>query len=91
MQITAELDNLRFEKLQSLEQTLKKTKSELIALAIDEAFAKTAAKNSALSSDKSPGKTAYELMLKSGFIGSFEGDGNQSENYKNALDWGVKT
>jgi hypothetical protein len=82
MQITTELDSLRFEKLQSLEQTLKKTKSELIALAIDEVFAKTAAKTA--------GKSAYELMLQSGFIGSFEGDANKSMDYKAELDWSGK-
>jgi hypothetical protein len=83
MQITIELDSLRLEKLQSLEQTLKKTKSELIALAIDEVFAKI--------TTKSAGKSAYALMLQSGFIGSFEGDANKSMDYKAELDWHTKT
>lgn len=33
---------------------------------------------------------AYQLMQQSGFIGSFEDDGDLSENYKNYLDWSHK-
>ena len=82
MQITAELDNQHMEKLQTLEKTLKKTKSELIAFAIDEIFAKTPI--------KTEGQTAYELMQQSGFIGCAENDENLSENYKDYLDWNHK-
>ncbi len=82
MQITAELDSQHLEKLQALEKTLKKTKSELIAFAIDEIFAKTPI--------KTEGQAAYELMQQSGFIGSMEDNGDLSENYKDYLDWSHK-
>ena len=82
MQITAELDSQHLEKLQTLEKTLKKTKSELIAFAIDEIFAKTPI--------KTEGQTAYELMQQSGFIGSMEDNEDLSENYKDYLDWSHK-
>lgn len=82
MQITAELDSQHLEKLQALEKTLKKTKSELIAFAIDEVFAKTAI--------KTEGQAAHELMQQSGFIGSLEDNGDLSENYKDYLDWSHK-
>ena len=38
MQITTELDSQHLDKLHSLEVTLKKSPSDLIALAIDEMF-----------------------------------------------------
>jgi hypothetical protein len=82
MQITAELDNQHLEKLQTLEKSLKKTTSELIALAIDEIFSKN--------SPKTEGRTAYQLMQQSGFIGCVELDENLSENYKDCLDWSHK-
>jgi hypothetical protein len=82
MQITAELDNQHLEKLQTLEKTLKKTQSELIAFAIDEIFAKTLL--------KTEGQAAYELMQQSGFIGSLEDEGDQSGNYKDYLGWSHK-
>jgi hypothetical protein len=82
MQITAELDNQHLEKLQTLEKSLKKTTSELIALAIDEIFNKNTTKNE--------GQTAYQLMQQSGFIGCVELDENLSENYKDHLDWSHK-
>ena len=82
MQITAELDNQHLEKLQTLEKSLKKTTSELIALAIDEIFTKNAT--------KTEGQTAYQLMQQSGFIGCVELNENLSENYKDYLDWSHK-
>jgi len=82
MQITAELDTQHLEKLQTLEKTLKKNTSELIALAIDEVFSKN--------TTKTEGQNAYELMQQSGFIGCVESDENLSENYKDHLDWSHK-
>lgn len=82
MQITAELDSQHLEKLHTLEKTLKKTTSELIAFAIDEVFIKNAA--------NTEGQNAYQLMQQSGFIGSLEDNGNLSENYKDYLDWSHK-
>ena len=82
MQITIELDEQHLEKLQQQQDKLKKNISELIALAIDEAFAK---KN-----QPSEGEKAYQLMLESGFIGCVENDENLSENYKKYLDWSHK-
>lgn len=38
MQITAELDNQHVERLHSLEKSLQKSTSELIAFAIDEIY-----------------------------------------------------
>ncbi len=82
MKITAELDTQHLEKLQMLEKILKKSTSELIALAIDEVFSKNTA--------KTEGQNAYELMQQSGFIASVEMDENLSENYKEHLDWSHK-
>lgn len=84
MQITAELDNQHLEKLQQLESRLKKTTSELLSLAIDEIYRQQTTEES----DKA--QRAYQIMLQSGFIGSIEGDGNLSENYKEELDWSHK-
>lgn len=42
MQITTELDSQHLDKLHALEKSLKKTTSELIAIAIDEIFTKIA-------------------------------------------------
>ncbi len=82
MQITAELDSQHIEKLHTLEKSLKKSTSELIAIAIDEIFSKNVA--------KTEGQTAYQLMQQSGFIGCVENDENLSENYKDYLDWSHK-
>lgn len=82
MQITAELDSQHLEKLHTLEKTLKKNTSELIAFAIDEVFTKNSA--------KTEGQNAYQLMQQSGFIGCVENDENLSENYKDYLDWSHK-
>ena len=82
MQITAELDSQHLEKLHTLEKTLKKNTSELIAFAIDEIFTKNVA--------KTEGQMAYQLMQQSGFIGCVENDENLSENYKDYLDWNHK-
>jgi hypothetical protein len=79
MQITAELDSQHVEKLHTLEKSLKKSTSELIAFAIDEVFTKNLA--------TTEGQNAYQLMQQSGFIGCMEDDGNLSENYKELLDW----
>ncbi len=82
MQITAELDSQHLEKLHTLEKSLKKSTSELIALAIDEVFTQ--------STSKTEGQNAYQLMQQSGFIGCVENDENLSENYKDCLDWSHK-
>lgn len=82
MQITAELDRQHLDKLHALEKALKKTTSELLALAIDEVFTKNAV--------NTEGQNTYQLMQQSGFIGSLEDDGNLSKNYKDYLDWSHK-
>lgn len=82
MQITAELDPQHLDKLQVLEQSPKKTTSELIAFAIDEVFIKNV--------ENSEGQNAYQLMQQSGFIGSLEDDCNLSENYIHYLNWNHK-
>jgi hypothetical protein len=86
MQITAELDAQHLEKLHELEVLLRKTPSELITLAIDEIYKI----RKVFESELDEGQRAYQLMQQSGFIGSFEDDGNLSENYKAHLDWSHK-
>jgi hypothetical protein len=85
MQITAELDSQHLEKLHELEQSLRKTTSELISLAIDEIY-----KLRKVSTEVNEGQRAYELMQQSGFIGGFSDDEDLSETYKNHLDWSHK-
>ena len=84
MQITAEIDTKHLDKLQELEKSLRKNTSELISLAIDEIY------NKQKSNELNEGQKAYQIMQQSGFIGSIEGDGNLSENYKEQLDWSHK-
>jgi vacuolar-type H+-ATPase subunit E/Vma4 len=81
MKITAELDNLHLEKLKNLEKKFQKNTSELISFAIDEVYGKQ------LSVELNEGQKAYQIMQKSGFIGSIEGGGNSSETYKDHLNW----
>jgi hypothetical protein len=85
MQITAELDSQHLEKLHELEQSLRKTTSELISLAIDEIY-----KLRKVPSELNEGQRAYQLMQQSGFIGGFSDDEDLSETYKTHLDWSHK-
>ena len=85
MQITAELDSQHLEKLHELEQSLRKTTSELITLAIDEIY-----KLRKAPAELNEGQRAYQLMQQSGFIGGFSDDENLSETYKEHLDWSHK-
>ena len=80
MQIIAEIDTKHLDKLHELEKSLRKNTSELISLAIDEIY------NKQKSTERTEGQKAYQIMQQSGFIGSIEGDGNLSENYKEQLD-----
>ena len=84
MQIIAEIDTKHLDKLQELEKKLRKNTSELISLAIDEIY------NKQKSTELNEGQKAYQIMQQSGFIGSIEGDGDLSENYKDQLDWSHK-
>lgn len=72
MQITVELDTQHAEKLQELEKALMKDTSELISFAINEIYKRQV----------TDGQKACQIMVQTGFIGSMEGDGNLSENYK---------
>jgi len=89
MQITAELDAQHLEKLHELELLLRKTPSELITLAID-VVTKSEKPLNPNEPELNEGQRAYQLMQQSGFIGSFEDDGDLSENYKAYLDWSDK-
>ena len=74
MQITAELDNQHLEKLHTLEKSLKKSTSELIAFAIDEIY-----------NNKEPqteGERVLDILQKTGFLGSMPDISDLSENYK---------
>ena len=82
MQITAELDSQHLEKLHTLEKSLKKNTSELIAFAIDEIY-KT--KNI-----PSEGERVLAILQKTGYLGSMPDVSDLSENYKDYLDWGDK-
>lgn len=82
MQITAELDSQHVERLQVLEQTLKKNTSELIAFAIDEIY-----KEKQLPTE---GEKVLAILQKTGFLGSMPDTTDLSENYKNHLDWSEK-
>jgi len=84
MQITAEIDTKHLDKLKELEKNLRKNTSELISLAIDEIY------NKQKSTELNEGQKAYQIMQQSGFIGSIEGAGDLSENYKDQLDWSHK-
>jgi len=84
MQVTTEIDLQHLEKLQELEKSLRKNTAELISLAIDEIY------NKQKKTELNDGHKAYKIMEQSGFIGSIEGDGNLSENYKDQLDWNHK-
>ena len=86
MQITTDLDAQHLEKLKELELLLRKTPSELITLAIDEIYKL----RKVFESELNEGQQAYQLMQQSGFIGSFEDNGDLSENYKSYLDWSHK-
>jgi len=83
MQITAELDSQHLEKLHTLEKVLKKSTSELIALAIDEIY-KT-------KSTPTEGEKVLAILQKTGYLGSMPDVADLSENYKDYLDWGEKT
>lgn len=82
MQITAELDSQHLERLQSLERTLNKNTSELIAFAIDEIY-----KEKQLPTE---GEKVLAILQKTGFLGSMPDITDLSENYKNHLDWSEK-
>lgn len=84
MEITTEIDNLHFQKLNELKEKFSKTTSELISLAIDEIY------KSLQNDNLTEGKKAFRIMKDSGFVGNFEDDGNLSEDYKNYLDWSDK-
>ena len=82
MQITAELDNQHLEKLQTLEKTLKKNTSELIAFAIDEIYS--------IKNTPTEGERVLDILQKTGFLGSMRDNSDLSENYKTHLDWSEK-
>jgi hypothetical protein len=82
MQITAELDSQHLEKLHTLEKSLKKNTSELIALAIDEIYN---TKNT-----PTEGERVLAILQKTGYLGSLPDVSDLSENYKDYLDWGDK-
>jgi len=82
MQITIDLDKQHIQRLHEQEGKLKKSISELVTLAIDEAFPKKI--------EQTEGEKSYQLMLQSGFIGCVENHENLSENYKEYLDWSHK-
>ena len=82
MQITAELDSQHLEKLHTLEKSLKKNTSELIALAIDEIYN---TKNT-----PTEGERVLAILQKTGYLGSMPDVADLSENYKDYLDWGDK-
>ena len=82
MQITADLDSQHLEKLHTLEKTLKKNTSELIAFAIDEIY----------NTKHTPteGERVLAILQKTGYLGSMPDVSDLSENYKDYLDWGDK-
>jgi len=82
MQITADLDSQHLEKLHTLEKSLKKNTSELIALAIDEIYN---TKNT-----PTEGERVLAILQKTGYLGSLPDVSDLSENYKDYLDWGDK-
>jgi len=82
MQITAELDSQHLEKLHTLEKSLKKNTSELIALAIDEIYN---TKNT-----PTEGERVLAILQKTGYLGSLPDVSDLSENYKDYLDWSDK-
>ena len=82
MQITAELDSQHLEKLQTLEKTLKKSTSELIAFAMDEIYSTT--------TSPTEGEKVLAILQKTGFLGSMPDIADLSENVKNHLDWSDK-
>jgi hypothetical protein len=82
MQITAELDSQHLEKLHALEKKLKKTTSELIALAIDEIYNTR--------NTPTEGERVLTILQKTGYLGSMPDVADLSENYKDYLDWNDK-
>ena len=82
MQITAELDSQHLEKLHTLEKTLKKNTSELIALAIDEIYN--------IKQIPTEGERVLAILQKTGYLGSMPDFADLSENYKDYLNWGDK-
>jgi len=82
MQITAELDSQHLEKLHTLEKTLKKNTSELIAFAIDEIYN--------IKQIPTEGERVLAILQKTGYLGSMPDVADLSENYKDYLDWGDK-
>jgi len=82
MQITADLDSQHLEKLHTLEKTLKKNTSELIAFAIDEIYN---TKNI-----PTEGERVLAILQKTGYLGSLPDVSDLSENYKDYLDWSDK-
>lgn len=81
MQITAELDQQHFERLQELEKQSGKDVSAIIKEAIDEMI---------LRKKTVPAYQALEILGRNGFIGCMEGDGELSVRYKDKLDWSDK-
>jgi len=82
MQITIELDEQHIEKLHEQKNKLKKNISELVALAIDEAFTK---KNVATEGEK-----LLAILKNTGYLASMPDNENLSESYKEYLDWSDK-
>jgi len=82
MQITAELDSQHLEKLHTLEKSLKKNTSELIAFAIDEIYN---TKNT-----PTEGERVLAILQKTGYLGSLPDVSDLSENYKDYFYWGDK-
>ena len=82
MQITAELDSQHMEKLLTLEKSLKKSTSELIAFAIDEIYN--------IKQIPTEGERVLAILQKTGYLGSMPDVADLSENYKDYLNWGDK-
>ena len=82
MQITAELDSQHLEKLHTLEKSLNKNTSELIAFAIDEIYN--------IKQTPTEGERVLAILQKTGYLGSMPDVADLSENYKDYLDWGDK-
>ena len=80
--IEAELDDLHAERLHTLQERLQKPMSEVLAAAIDAAWA--------LPPDKDEPSPLYRAFEKAGLIGCIEADENLSTDYKRRLDFSHK-
>jgi hypothetical protein len=81
MHIEAELDDIRSERLLALQQRLQKPLADIITDILSKAI------DANIETPETEGQKMLRIFTEEGLIGSLQGDGNLSVDYKQHL-WG---